>query len=141
MGYDAYKPADVPTGQSQLASKATTAAGALVAIDNSIGNADSLSGDTLKLIYYFVCVGGETKLDILYYKCPTCGKFDVFLNGISDSTGYDTYGAGFAGASTIVTLTKIPIPGLNTVEFRINGKNVASTGFSIIISVVRLRLE
>ena len=84
-------------------------------------------GDKLQL--FFICDGTETKLEITTRPRSGNGIFDIYINNVLDSSGYDDYSATTITKHTEVTLTQPIKKGLNTIEFRVNGKNAASSGY------------
>lgn len=83
---------------------------------------------------YFVWVyldGTETKLELSTYKYTSRGIFDIYLNGVLDSSGYDDYASSGAYTQREITLTQTPVAGLNVLEFRVNGKNASATSYEV----------
>jgi len=87
-----------------------------------------------KMFAYFTCKGNETKLYIRSFKDSNSGIWDLYVNGVLDSSGYDSYAAAGVSVSLEIILTEPIIKGLNIIEFRVNGKNASSTGYKITIS-------
>jgi len=85
------------------------------------------NGDRFQLFH--LCAGTETKLNLSTYKHNNCGIFDLYVNGVLDSAGYDDYSSVAISVHRDITLTRPIVPGLNTIEFRVNGKNASSTNY------------
>lgn len=83
-------------------------------------------------------VGGETKLDILWYRASDRGIFDVYVNGVLDSSGYDGYSASPSNTSTTITLTRSLNPGWNIFKLLVNGKNASASGYGLSVLGARL---
>lgn len=114
--------------------KSTTSAGVLLAIGQNVnGRFSNAAADGDKHYLYFLCDGTETKLEITTRKITVAGKWDIYVNGVLDSSGYDDYAAAAADISREITLSEPIRPGMNTVELRLNGKNAASGGYYISI--------
>jgi len=88
-----------------------------------------LNGDKLQM--FFICDGTETKLDMYSVLDINCGIFDLYINNVLDSSSYDEYAAVLAGLDREITLTQPIKNGLNTIELRVNSKNVASSNYAI----------
>jgi len=86
-------------------------------------------GDRIQM--FFMCDGTETKFELGTEKHTTRGIFDLYVNGILDSSGYDDYAAGSTDSFRDITLTEPIVKGSNMVELRINGKNASSTNYLI----------
>lgn len=95
------------------------------------------NGDKFQL--FFICSGLETTLNLGTYKGTTIGIFDIYINNILDSAGYDDYflGSGFVYRS--ITLSQPIIAGINTIELRVNDKNVSSSNYYIDIAGASLQ--
>lgn len=107
---------------------------ALVHVSNGgryISAADAADGD----IYYmdFYCDGTETRFQISTRKSTDRGTFDLYVNGVLDSSGYDEYAAAAADAHRDIVLT-IPVrAGYNLLSLRVNGKNVAASDYVVAV--------
>ena len=73
----------------------------------------------------------ETKLELGNRKDVDCGIFDLYVNNVLDSSEYDDYIAVLEEVYREITLTQPIKKGLNTIELRVNGKNVASSNYVI----------
>jgi len=73
----------------------------------------------------------ETKLELGNRKDVDCGIFDLYVNNVLDSSEYDDYIAVLEEVYREITLTQPIKKGLNTIELRVNGKNVASSNYAI----------
>lgn len=90
-----------------------------------------LDGDRLQL--FFLSYGNEATLTIGTATSSTRGIFDLYVNGVLDSAGYDDY-AAVAGANYRHIILAQPIRvGQNIIELRVNGKNAASTGYYVAV--------
>ena len=87
------------------------------------------NGDRFQI--FFVCDGTETKLELGNRKDVDCGIFDLYVNGVLDSSGYDDYIAVLEEVYREITLTQPIKKGLNTIELRVNSKNVASSNYKL----------
>lgn len=99
-----------------------------------VASADANDGD--KYIAEFYLEGNETTLSIGYNKNTSRGQFDIYVNGVKDDQAtVDTYNGSAADSGLTVVLCAATLatiqPGRNTVELRVNGKNVASTDYAI----------
>jgi hypothetical protein len=144
MPFRAYNPAPFkPREFTRLGKVVNSVLAEQSIVNNYIGNGTdsnfgvSANGD--RYYFYIICGATETKLDFALTKNNQSGKFDVYINDALDSSAYDMYAAVQGDTSSNVTLTVLPINGLNTVEFRVNGKNGASGGYTLNIYGVRLR--
>ncbi len=88
-----------------------------------------LDGD--KYFAWFYLEGNETKLEISVRKESDKGIFDLYINDVLDSSGYDLYAATGAAAYYEITLAHSVNIGSNKVEIRVNGKNVASSAYQM----------
>lgn len=111
-----------------LASDGTT----LKQITHDTTTTATSAADGDKMFMYFICDGTETKLEIgMSYQTGT-GKYDVYLNGTLDTGGTtDTYAGSSTGTYREVVLSGSVVKGLNTIEFRVNGKNASSSGYAL----------
>jgi len=92
---------------------------------------NNVDGD--KMFAYFTCKGNETLAYLRHYKDSNSGIFDLYINNVLDSSGYDEYAAVGVSSSLKITLTQLIKKGLNTIEFRVNGKNASSSAYKITI--------
>lgn len=90
-----------------------------------------LNGDRCQLA--FICVGNETQLTLGTLKNPNTGIFDLYVNDVLDSLGYDEYAVTSTNTSRYITLTQPIRSGQNTIELRVNEKNVASSDYYVIV--------
>jgi hypothetical protein len=95
------------------------------------------NGDYLIIPIY--CNGGETILDLSWYKTTDRSIFDLYVNGLLDSSGYDGYNSSTSITYTQITLSRTIISGWNELKFVVNGKNASSTNYYCGIYGVRLR--
>lgn len=86
-------------------------------------------GDRLQMFHDGI--GNETVLDLGTYKTSGNGIFDIYINGILDSSGYDDYNATSTNTLRNITLTRPIVQGKNTIELRVNGKNALSSGYVV----------
>jgi len=93
------------------------------------GVASAADGDRAQL--FFMCSGVETKLEISNRKLTTAGIWDLYINNVLDSSGYDDYAASAADVHREITLTQAIVSGLNVIELRVNGKNASSSAYNI----------
>lgn len=114
--------------------KFMTAAGALKALGyNSNGRYGITTADGDKYQMFFICDGTETLLEITNRKASSEGIFDLYVNGVLDSSGYDDYAAVSADVNREITLTQPVRIGMNTIELRVNGKNVAASEYRVAV--------
>lgn len=109
----------------------------LIAFPGYAAQGYAANGDYMTFTMY--CAGTETHLEISIYKSVSRGIFDIYINGILDSSGYDTYAASGSASILDVLLSQPIIAGWNTIVFKVNGKNASSSGYYINIYGVRLR--
>jgi hypothetical protein len=97
-------------------------------IQTSVGRGPVLQAgaDGDKNQMFFVCSGTETELNISNRKQPTSGKWDLYINDVLDSSGYDDYIATFADVHRQITLSQPIVAGVNVVELRMNGTSGAN---------------
>lgn len=82
---------------------------------------------------FFMARGNETELNISTKIGIDGGIWDLYINGILDSAGYDDYAVAEAVITRQIILT-LPIrQGYNVFEMRCNGKNPASVNFTITV--------
>jgi len=75
--------------------------------------------------------GTETRIAIGTRKDGDCGVFDLWINDVLDSSGYDDYAAVAADITRIITVTQPIRKGWNKIVLKMNGKNAASAAFSL----------
>ena len=92
---------------------------------------------------YSICsvykTASESIINIGVRKSSLYGIFDIYINDVLDSSGYDLYASSGSDAMLIVSTTISLISGWNTLKFKINGKNESATRYGIGIYGVRLR--
>lgn len=98
--------------------------------DNHTYQTIAANGDRMQVFLY--ARGNETILDLTTYRSTNRAIWDLYVNDVLDSAGYDDYGAAAATFRHIV-LTQPIKSGYNVLEFRANGKNAASTDYYIAI--------
>ena len=111
--------------------KITSSAGALKGISHTIygrQNAVPAIGDLSYIDFY--CDGTETILQIDNHKAQDCAKWDLWVNGVQDSTGYDDYAAA-SDVHRAITLTQPIIQGVNTLILKATTKNAGSSNYNI----------
>ena len=62
-------------------------------------------------------------------KDVNCGIFDLYINDVLDSSGYDDYAAVAADIARTITLTQPLRKGWNKITLKINSKNAASVDY------------
>jgi hypothetical protein len=72
--------------------------------------------------------GGEGLLNLSTYVDTNKGKFDLYINGVLDSS-YDDYAASPAFLTRMIGMTTVFKKGYNLIELRVNGQNAASSGY------------
>lgn len=87
------------------------------------------NGDRLQMFFY--ARGTEVELNISTYKYGDAGIWDLYVNGVLDSSGYDDYAAGHSANTRRITLTERIRRGYNVIEVRVNGKNASSSGYVV----------
>ncbi len=92
-----------------------------------------------KFYAFFYCDGTETTLDMTTRGDTATGKFDLYVNGILDSSGYDEYLAAAAIVDHHIVLSQPIVKGNNEISLHVNGKNAASTDYFIQIFGMSLR--
>lgn len=93
--------------------------------------ASPLDGDIFQINFF--ARGGETLLSLGCWKKTTSGKFDIYVNGILDSSAYDNYAASPAVLNRYITLTQPIVAGYNLIELKLNGKHASSGGYDLSI--------
>lgn len=81
----------------------------------------------------------ESVLYLGYRKSTNMGIFDLYVNGVLDSSGYDAYRNSGADAVAKITLTHALLSGWNNIILKINGKHESATAYGIGIYGARLR--
>jgi len=100
---------------------------------SNVGRSPLTSADGNRIQLFFMCDGTETKLEISNRAGIAKAMWDLYINNVLDSSGYDDYAASAADVHREIVLT-IPVrPGLNTIELRVNGKNASSTGYDVFV--------
>jgi len=89
------------------------------------------NGDRIQI--FMVARGNETTLNLGTHGLTISGIFDVYINGVLDSAGYDDYLAVPAEIHRIIALTQPIRKGYNVIELRLNGKNALSTGWYVYV--------
>lgn len=81
---------------------------------------------------------GIYKIQVLYYKTTNTGIVDIDIDGV-EVLSFDEYAAS-ATYNQIHETTGIVIAssGLKTLDFRVDGKNVASSGYTANSSLIRI---
>lgn len=74
--------------------------------------------------------GTETILIINTYKSTNRGIFDLYIDGVLNTGGYDDYAASAITNIRKITITPMSI-GEHIIQMRVNSKNSASTGYSL----------
>lgn len=97
----------------------------------TVSSADSGANGDKYFLYFYTPTGTETIIEISTLKAPSAGKWDLYVNGSVDTTGYDDYAAADAPVIRRITLSSSLLVGENLVELRVNGKNGASSGYYI----------
>lgn len=113
--------------------KVTTSADVIkaVTVTSNSQAASGANGD--KYIIDLYLKGDETKLELGTVKGPAKGIFDLYVNDVLDSSGYDDYAAGTTDSSREITLTETVHNGYNIIELRVNSKNAASSGYLLAV--------
>lgn len=91
--------------------------------------ASAANGDRLQTFFY--ARGTETLLDITTMTATNAGKWDLYVNGVLDTSAYDEYSGSSAYLSRSITLTQPIVAGYNLIEIRVNGQNGSSSGYNI----------
>lgn len=87
-------------------------------------------GDRMQMFFY--ARGNETFLDMTTDQNTDRAIWDLYINGVLDSAGYDDYGASDFNVWHII-LTQPIKTGYNVIELRANGKNALSTSYIIAV--------
>ena len=117
----------------------TNAAGVEIE-NNSLSSDFQQSANDGDHLYTFVyATGSETTLTIGGTKTANSGIFDLYIDGVLDSAGYDLYAAVTASVRHNIVLANPLNHGYHTIEFRVNGKNGASGDYIVQTYGMRLR--
>lgn len=81
----------------------------------------------------------EWTIDVNVAKSNAMGKFDLYLNGVSESTGNDCYNSTAANAMISIGISHAMKVGWNIVKLVLNGKNASSSGYSLATMGIRIR--
>lgn len=89
------------------------------------------NGDRIQLS--FICAGNETRLLLSTNKYAARGIFDLYVNNVLDSMGYDDYAASGIDTHRYIVLTQPIRAGQNTIELRVNEKNPSSNSYIVAV--------
>lgn len=89
------------------------------------------NGDKNQMFFY--ADGTEKTLYLTTTSDTNGGIFDVYINNILDSSGYDSYAAVSTVVNRKITLTQPIVYGYNIIELRMNGKNASSNSYQVIV--------
>lgn len=99
-------------------------------VNNSSDGTKAYSpADADKFQCNIIASGTETKMSISHIRKNDAPKFDIYINGVQDGGTTDQYAAVETPTYTEITLTQSITAGNNLIEFRVNGKNVLSSGY------------
>lgn len=90
---------------------------------------NQVAADGDRFYMYMYADGTETKLMLSTLQYSSHPIFDIYINGTLDSAGYDDYAAAAVILNRYITLTQKLRIGFNEIQFRVNGKNVASSDY------------
>lgn len=90
------------------------------------------------LVFFIPASGNETTVTILHHTSSDRPIFDLYINDVLDSSGYDQYSA--SDVHNLITVTPINTinRGWNKITLKCNGKNASSTGYKMYVAGVRL---
>lgn len=103
------------------------------------GTQQNTPQDGDRLQSFFVCRGDETKLSIGCSIFTSSGIFDIYVNDVLDSSGYDNYNGTTSTLQRYITLTLRIVKGKNVIELRVNGKNALSTNYTVNVFGISLQ--
>lgn len=95
--------------------------------ENFTSASPAVDGDCFQL--FFCARGNEVWFSISTYTNLNRPIWDLYVNGILDSAGYDDYTPAAGIQRRYIALTQPIREGYNIIELKVNGKNGASTGF------------
>ncbi len=101
--------------------------------DSAAGRGQVIPADGDRLFLYYIADGTETAFDITCRGGTTSAIFDLYINNVLDSAGYDNYLAVAADITRHIILAQPVLQGLNQIELRVNGRNGLSTNYYILI--------
>lgn len=107
----------------------------------SIGSYDTImDSPAINDRYQFriYAIGNETKLSFSNNKFNTRAVYDLYINGVRDSGGYDDYTSTSTNAQREVTLSNSLIAGYNLIELVVIGKSSFSSNYSLACYGMRL---
>lgn len=121
-------------------SKITSSLGEVRSLSSSgyITVASGASNGDIVYIYVYK-FENETNIDVMIAKRNACGIFDLYVNGILDSSGYDFYNATTLATTISISLTTPIYVGWNELKFVANGKNELSSSYATSIYGVYVR--
>jgi hypothetical protein len=120
-------------------SKLMSAASVLKPLNHNYYSFQNVGANGDKLFCYVYCKGSETELNIGSLRGPLSGIYDLYINGLLDSAGYDEYLAAPGNTYTRIILSRPIHRAQNEIEFRVNGRNVLSAGYNIAIMGVSIQ--
>lgn len=89
--------------------------------------------------YFWSRDGTETKLCLTTIQYGVAGLFafsgifDIYLNGVLDSAGYDDYNTTYTIMNRYISLVHPVLIGENVIKLKINGKNASSSAYFVMI--------
>lgn len=127
-------------GMITLPNRAYTSGGINITISENANGffIDSIGGN---IGFSPICSGDETAIEFAVYKSTNRGMFDIYINGVLDSSGYDLYSSSATVSMLSISLTQDILPGVNNIIFKQNGKNGSSAGYIISIYGRGVRLR
>lgn len=121
------------------ATKAYTSADVEKALQNIGYDIQTSAADGDYCIIPVYCVNNETIMDLSWQKAASRGIFNIYINNVLDSSGYDGYAASATALASSITLTQPLLSGWNEIKIKINGKNASAIGYNFNIYGVRIR--
>lgn len=139
MGYTLFQPQQQLYNQFLRIGTVLNAAGVDKNMSTLTTDRASTGENGDKYIVYALCMGDETQLEASFYYFSDEGIWDLYINDVLDSSGYDAYTGGGTDMQIRVTLAN-PLPaGINKIELRINGKNALSNNYFLRVYGMRLK--
>lgn len=114
-------------------SRCYTAAGVLKTLSHATYTNTPIPADGDRLQMFFMARGNETFLSIGTNQSTQYGIWDLYINGVLDSAGYDDYAAVGGVIQRYIALTQPVRQGYNVFEMRVNGRNALATNWFIAI--------
>jgi hypothetical protein len=86
-----------------------------------------------------LCSSEKTIIDIYTSVGSNRGIFNLYIDGVLNSSGYDTYNSTNSSSIFSITMVTPLSAGIHEIKLVVTGKNLSSTAYVVIIGGVRTR--